>query len=336
MTKIISMFNHKGGVAKTTNAYNIGWALTQREKRVLLVDADSQCNLTSVFLKKNFDNYYEDNQTKFENIKDGVKNAFEGSPEPIKPIKCLSHDLNENLFLLPGHMELSSYDPQLNLSLTASLTLTVLQNLPGAFYKLIMMCAEENNIDYVIIDLNPSLSAINQVLFMSSDAFIVPTNPDPFSVMAISTLKTILPRWKKASDALCPQTEGASYPLPKKNMYFVGEIISRFNVRSEKPASYYLGKIKEIKKVVNDDLVVNLKHNSMINPSDTRTDFCLAEIKDFGGLNQIAMSKNKPVIALNSTNDDLGTGSVKANAEKNISLFMGDFLNVVDMILLYA
>lgn len=336
MTKIISMFNHKGGVAKTTNAYNIGWALTQRGKRVLLVDADSQCNLTSVFFKKNFDDYYEDNQTKFENIKDGVKNAFEGSPEPLKSIKCPSHFLNENLFLLPGHMELSSYDPQLNLSLTASLTLTVLQNLPGAFYKLIMMCAEENNIDYVIIDLNPSLSAINQVLFMSSDAFIVPTNPDPFSVMAISTLKTILPRWKKASDILCSQTEGASYPLPKKNMYFIGEIISRFNVRSEKPASYYLGKIEEIKKAVNDDLVMNLRHNDMINPSDARVDFCLAEIKDFCGLQQIAMGENKPVIALNSTNDDLGTGSVKATAEKNISLFRDDFLKVVDMILLYA
>ena len=50
MVKKIVFFNHKGGVSKTTSTFNIGWKLAEMGHRVLLVDADPQCNLTSVFL----------------------------------------------------------------------------------------------------------------------------------------------------------------------------------------------------------------------------------------------------------------------------------------------
>lgn len=45
MTKIICLFNHKGGVSKTTT-FNLGWMLAKKGKKVLLADFDPQCNLT--------------------------------------------------------------------------------------------------------------------------------------------------------------------------------------------------------------------------------------------------------------------------------------------------
>ena len=45
--KIISFFNHKGGVGKTTLTHNIGYSLNQKGYNVLLVDADPQMNLSS-------------------------------------------------------------------------------------------------------------------------------------------------------------------------------------------------------------------------------------------------------------------------------------------------
>jgi cellulose biosynthesis protein BcsQ len=50
MTPLISLFNHKGGVSKTTTAFNLGWAMAARGKRVLIVDGDPQCNLTGTVL----------------------------------------------------------------------------------------------------------------------------------------------------------------------------------------------------------------------------------------------------------------------------------------------
>ncbi len=46
----ISLFNHKGGVSKTTTAFNLGWMLANKGKRVLLADCDPQCNLTGMVL----------------------------------------------------------------------------------------------------------------------------------------------------------------------------------------------------------------------------------------------------------------------------------------------
>ena len=55
---IIVLFNHKGGVSKTTTTYHVGWKLTEYNKKVLLVDGDPQCNLTSLLLGEDFDEYY--------------------------------------------------------------------------------------------------------------------------------------------------------------------------------------------------------------------------------------------------------------------------------------
>lgn len=45
--KSIVFFNNKGGVGKTTFTYHIGFALEQAGKKILFVDADPQCNLSS-------------------------------------------------------------------------------------------------------------------------------------------------------------------------------------------------------------------------------------------------------------------------------------------------
>ncbi len=55
MVQKIALFNHKGGVSKTTTAFNLGWMLAEKGKIVILVDADPQCNLTGMFLGINTD-----------------------------------------------------------------------------------------------------------------------------------------------------------------------------------------------------------------------------------------------------------------------------------------
>ena len=303
MTKRLVMFNHKGGVSKTTTVFNLGWLLSGAH-RVLLVDADPQCNLTSLVMGDRFEEYYFDERTRLQNIKDGVSAAFGGKPVPISPVECISPRRAPDLFLLAGHANLSEYDASLTLAQTSNNAISTLQNLPGAFNELLRLTEERYNIEFTLIDLNPGLSAINQNLFLNSDLFVVPTNPDPFSIMAIDTLKSVLPRWAAWKVTALEAFSASAYPLRGGVPRFGGSLIQRFNVRNGRAARPYRDNIDEINVRVVRDLFPALRAANMTlglesYPAALRgRSFCLAEIPDFGGLLPKANGAGVPVFAL--------------------------------------
>ena len=334
MFKIIEVFNHKGGVSKTTTTFNLAWKLTEFNKKVLVVDGDPQCNLSELFMGDSFESYYDNTDTKDQNIKDAVSDAYNGRPYPIKKIKCPMHINNENLYLLPGHMDLSEYEASLSLSMNSNGAITTLQNLPGAIYELIKLCCEEYGIDYVFIDMNPGLTAMNEMFFTYCDDFIVPTNPDPFSVMALKTLSKTLPRWKQWSENTKQIFSDTSYPLPDSSMMFLGEIIQRFSMRMGKPSHSYEGKIDDIKKCIDTDFIPVMEKNEMLNPiiASNRRNHCLGEIPDFQSLIQRANEAMVPVYAL-SAKQMKAQGYVYENMEKSRQRFTTMFNDIANLII---
>lgn len=338
MSKTIVLFNHKGGVSKTTTTFHLAWKLTQKKKKVLLIDGDPQCNLTGIFLGENFDQYYENPSTQLNNIKDAVSQAFNGRPMPIRAINCPEHIYNSNLWIVPGHMDLSEYESSLSLALNSGNVFSALQNLPGSFYELIKCCSKKYNIDYIFIDMNPGLSALNQTFFMYADGFIVPTNPDPFSLMALKTLRKTLPRWKKIALDARKTFQKSSYPLPETKMLFIGEIIQRFNIRNGQPATPYKDKINDIKEYIETGFSQEMEKNKMainLTPVIKRgliKDHCIGEISDFGALIQKANKAHKPVFAL--TQKDMETiGNVYDAMEEKRSRINSIFENMASIVM---
>lgn len=319
MTKRLVLFNHKGGVSKTTTVYNMGWMLAEQGHQVLLVDADPQCNLSSLILGDDFDAYYFEEATRLENIKDGVAPAFKGKPTPIQAVNCKSPPGQPRLRLLAGHATLSEYDASLTFAQNSN-AIATLQNLPGAFNELIRKVEEANQIDYTIIDLNPGLSAINQNLFLNSDFFLIPTNPDPFSIMALETLESIFPRWanwKVGNEAVF---QDSAYPLRPGLPKFVGTVVQRFNVRKGRAAAPYRDNIGEIKTVTQQRLFPALQAAGLTllekdYPAALRNaGFCLEEIPDFGALLPRSHEAGVPVFALKNVDLKGYTGPVLDNA----------------------
>lgn len=337
MKKIV-LFNHKGGVSKTTSTFHIGWMLANLGKKVLLVDADPQCNLTSLFLGDKFDEYFdEDSPTVNNNIKDGVWPAFTGSATQIRPFECPKAERNHNLFLLPGHMNLSECDSPLSFAITSNYM--PLQSLPGSFNDLIEKCANQYNIDYVFIDLNPGLSAINQILFLCSDAFIVPTNPDSFSVMSIKSLASILPRWVEWKNNNISHYATSPYPLPPSTPSFIGVIPQRFNVRNGSATKPFREKIEEQIDIIKTLLVPELQKKDMVysnieydNAGIDRETFCLEEIKDFLTLSPKSLRINVPVFEL--SNAELSAvGTVLKSAQENRETFRAIYSAIAEKIM---
>lgn len=340
MSKRIALFNHKGGTGKTVSSYNIGWKLSQNGKRVLLVDGDSQVNLTALALGfDRFDDYYEAEETKNKNIKDGISPVFEGRPAALEPFSCPHAINNDNIFVLPGHADLAAYEGQLSLAQETGGTLSVMKNLPGAMHALIAMIEEHHRIDYTLIDLNPGLGAINQNFFISSDAFIVPTNPDPFSLMAIGTLGTHLVRWVDWKRANLHKFQDSDYPLSESTPLFLGTLNSRFNKHASKAARKFDQRINQIDERVDKVLVPTLTKAGMTFRStcydsafqswqerlslDNKGKFALARIPDFQALIHTANLVSVPIFELSEADlkSDKIVGVVKDDAILNINAF---------------
>lgn len=347
----IAMFNHKGGVGKTLSSYHLGWKLTEKGHRVLLVDGDSQVNLTALALgAERFDSYYDDENTSNKNIKDGIAPVFEGRPESIESFECPKALGNELLYVLPGHAELSAYEGQLSLAQETGGTLSVLRNLPGALTALISSIENRYDIEYTIIDLNPGLGAINQNLFLTADSFIVPTNPDPFSKMAVKTLAEQVVKWaawKARSEAIYVDS---LYPLSSGVPRFLGTLTSRFNKHSSRAAARFDERIRDIDKTVSDVMVPRLAGADMLFADDLYTQayqrfvdmgpgqptsrFCLARIPDFQSLAPIGSNNDMPVFRLSERElkgASLG-GSSLATAKTNVSQFNVIFEKMSDKI----
>jgi chromosome partitioning protein len=303
MSKRLVFFNHKGGVSKTTSAYNIGWMMSKTHK-VLLVDADPQCNLSGLLLGDDFEKYYTEDATKNDNIMNGVAPAFDGRPVPIAPVNCFSPPRAPNLFLLAGHANLSEYDAALTFAQTSNNAIVTLQNLPGAFSALLRHTEQKYQIDYTIIDLNPGLSAINQNLFLIADAFIIPTNPDPFSLMALDTLKKILPRWAAWKTDGVVLFADSAYPLPGGTPKFIGSLVQRFNIRKGKAAKPYRDNIEEIDNSIAEKLMPALASSGMSLTADQygqdliNARYCLSQIPEFQGLLPKSFNVGVPIFEL--------------------------------------
>lgn len=313
MAKKITFFNHKGGVGKTTSLFNLGVRLAQKGKTVLMIDADTQCNLTLQILgESGYEYHYENNPTK--NIKSYLAPAFDSQPILITPGDCISTSI-PNLFVMPGSLDLSGSDTQLSMSFNLSSFLTSMQNLPGSFEYLIQKTAEKYNADFVLIDLNPSLSAVNQDLLITSDYFIIPTSTDYFSVQSIRSLASKLPEWeawaKKAREAF----KDSFYPLPLNTPKFLGFTCNKFNLQSGgRPQKNHREMMDRIGKVIDDVFVPNLRLSGMLldeslykqyprQKRNTQSNYCLAEFSDYNKLNVISQQKNIPLFDI--PNSDL-------------------------------
>lgn len=349
--KIITFFNHKGGVAKTTNCYHLGWKLAQKGKKVILVDADSQCNLTGLAMGlmpgdysseveraeaegadqeaveilnklKEEDNALAQRADKFwesvrsNNIHSALRPAFKAEPRPLEPVDVIAVPGNQNLFLLPGHIELADYESDLALAQNVKGTIGSQQNIPGAISHLLSITGEEQEADYLLVDVSPSLGAINQNIVSISDEVVIPCAPDYFSMMALMSLKEILPKWKDwaRETAGSKGLQNAVYKFPEPKFKVSGLTISRFVMYKGKPASAFAAWIDKIQSACGDELMPALRDADILKNPDTldSEDFIMAKIRDFNSLRPKSQEKQKPVFAL--TDEDLGlSGQSLAN-----------------------
>jgi len=148
--KRIVLFNHKGGVGKTTLTVNIAAALGSMGKRVLLVDADPQCNLTSYLVAEDvLDTWLDESDT----------SAGVTLWTALRPIVQATGDLYQiepvdpgirKVLLLPGDIRLSDFEEELT-QMWSDCFQRKLRGLRGtsALSQLVNLISADHSVDYV-------------------------------------------------------------------------------------------------------------------------------------------------------------------------------------------
>lgn len=163
---IITVFNNKGGVGKTTMTINLAAALNQLGKRVLLIDIDAQANLTTGLGIDPLDDIELQGKKDITHLLTEPKTKLEDTIVR-KRWKAIDIELD----IVPSHIRLSQMENQLMQTVDSD--------------RLLTKKLKNHGYDFVFIDPPPSFGKVNRISLMASSGILVPTQLSPYPVRAL-------------------------------------------------------------------------------------------------------------------------------------------------------
>lgn len=303
----LTIFNHKGGVGKTTLTVNVAAAIGRKGIRVLLVDSDPQGNLTSYLVDDDVVNDLLDTSDSpgGNTIWSAVRPVLEleGKVRMISPLERL-----DGVFLLPGDIRLAEFEAQLSTFWSECFQRRI-RGFRGTttLSELVDQQACELGADIVLYDTGPNIGALNRVILLDCDYFVIPAAADLFSLRAIKTLGHTLREWILEWRTIAELAPDGIYLLPGSPR-LIGYVPQRFRVYSGRPAKDYATLFPRIERAVSEDVLAVLRKVDPDLASAAASPLKLGEIKDFGSLANASQREGVPI-------DEVRMGNAGQRAE---------------------
>lgn len=349
--KIITLYNHKGGVSKTTSTFNISCLLASQGKKVLMIDADPQCNLTEIAMAPVIERLDADAESKTSakvsdlpgtTVLEALNQRIRGDIAYIDVDKIDLHLISENLSILRGSVDLSSIEDDLaeahvqRMSMRTNLMRTYVS--VGDFIKRL---GDKHGIDYVFIDVGPSSGALTRAFFLACDAFFIPAAPDRFNVQAIGTLARIVDRWIAEHDSVVERYKELDLPIRHGAPAFLGAIVQAFKLYAGRPKPGYrlwMNRLpKEIASSLKPVMIKHSKDRKLYLPSGNSA--LAVEVPDFNQLAPLMQEVGKAVFMIEQADTaritDSGTpwvGNNWSSAYKRMQDYKKRFETIAEII----
>lgn len=333
-TKKLVFVNNKGGVGKTTLAFNSAVALAKLGYKTVLVDLDPQCNLSRLVLGEDYyvKNLFSETE---KTVYDVLRGVIEGGSDVDLSVKFLPAKADSNLSLLKGDINLSMYEGLLSTAYgqaAAGQPIGYFQT--SAIDRFLREKGLSDQVDMFIIDTSPSLGILNQTILLGADYFVVPMMPDAFSVQGIENLGTIFERWKvqwkNTAKALAGNTETkfvlAGDPL------FIGYIINSYNVYGKQPIADHRAWMERIPERVKTYLSEKHCRNGLVEASWRNP---LQIVQDYGRIPAKCQELGVAIFDLDPSLIAENQQGTKENLEKSKEEFAGLAAGLVKVLAAY-
>jgi cellulose biosynthesis protein BcsQ len=292
---------------------NIGAALADLGKRVLLVDSDPQCNLTSYLVAEDVvDDLLDASDTpQGQTVWSAVKPISEalGAVALVEPIELGI----PGMYLVPGDIRLSEFEADLNVFWGECLQRKA-RGFRGttAISSMVDQLCADLQIDYVLYDSGPNIGPLNRAILLDCDMFIVPVACDLFSLRALKTLGRTLVDWISSWETIADLAPEGTALLPGKPVFlgYIPEGFRTYGGTVTRQQSHFLA---QINKEIHSQIVSLLRNIDPRLVSRRRT-FKLGEVKDFGALVPASQREGSPLYVVNA-----GSAQQRSAARKAMS-----------------
>ena len=312
---VLTFFNNKGGVGKTSLVYHLAWMLSDMGHQVLACDLDPQANLTAAFLDE------ERLERLWENDSDQPGRTILQCIRPLTKVGDIKEPrlakIANGLSLIPGDLALAGFEDTLSAEWPNALGSNPTElfrpfRILTAFSTVMQSGAAKIDASVILADVGPNLGAINRSALIATDYIIVPLGSDLFSLQGLRNLGPTLYRWRQDWQRRSENWESPDFPLPAGRMQPVGYVVQQHSVRLNRPVQAYDKWVNRMPREYARNLLDDQKGPYPATPAQDEQ-HALATVKHYRSLVPMAQEARKPIFHLTAADGAIGSHAAAAN-----------------------
>ena len=311
---VVTFFNNKGGVGKTSLVYHLAFMLARQEERVLACDLDPQANLTALLLDESeLEGLWQDDsgsRTIFQCLRPLTETSDIKEPEVRR--------VADSLGLIPGDLALSSFEGNLSEEWPKALGDDNLYrpfSILAALWHIMQKGARQIDATMILVDVGPNLGALNRSALIATDHVISPLGADLLSLQGLKNLGPTLiswrEGWKKRLNNWPEWKSRFDDGLPSGGMQPMGYVVQQHSVRLNRPVQAYDKWVNRIPASYRKYLLAGAEQDFSGKPENDR--FCLAVTRHYRSLVPMAQEARKPIFELASADGAIGSHAQSAS-----------------------
>ena len=296
---VLTFFNNKGGVGKTSLIYHLAWMYAELGFNVLAADLDPQANLTGMFLEEDKVETLWGDSTLRKTVYGALQPLLDRTGDIATPHL---EEITPQLKLLAGDLKLSSSEEELS-----SQWPRCLDRDPGAFrvisslWRTLQRAAKDASSQIILVDVGPNLGALNRAALIATDYVVVPLGADLYSLQGLRNLGPTLRDWRQGWQERLERNPLPD-PMPMGGMKPIGYVIQQHSVRLNRPVRAYDKWVQRVPKEYRDNLV----ETNPIGVSAGAIDDSFSTIKHYRSLLPMSQEASKPIFKLTTADGAFG------------------------------